>query len=473
MLLRKFSALLSLALILQVQADPVPEKQRKRIPAMKLEKLAPGNIDENSLMPNRPEQIGLPLDLAECYHIGFEHQPVLASAQAKVVQAQARLNQQYALYAPSLGYTFSRTLNRGESINDTPLLPGSISDSSTMQFQMNQTLFDFGQRRALVEAYRESLRAALYSWQGTWVDQSQKIQQAYIEVLRAEYLLATAQSNQQRVESYTEISRRFYLGGIKSRIDVTQAEIQVAQAKVGVAQAQNQLRVSRANLAQAMGVDLRVLETRVLRDEIFEPYRLPDRVDAIGQLERNPQVEALGAQARFNQVSSEAQWKQVLPTFQGQASYGIQGVMVPNEIRVWTLGLTVNFPFYQPNIQPTAELFEATARQLEHDRRSALLVLRQQLDTAYSNVDAAQQRSDFAAEEVTSALANFRIAYKRYASGLSDITELLNARSFLLGAQNDYVNAVHDRKVAEGQLRFTQSYQPDPVIDIDGLLREE
>lgn len=465
------SLLLCLVLSSQALADPVPEKQRRKIPSMKLETL--GNIDENSLMPSRPDQLGQPLDLAECYKIGFDKQPALASAQAKVLQAQARLNQQYALYAPSLGYTFSRILNRQQSITDKPLLAGEIADTSMMQFQMNQTLFDFGQRRALVDAYRESLRAALYSWQATWVDQSQKIQQSYIEVLRAEYLLAAAKSNQQRVESYTEISRRFYQGGIKSRIDVTQAEIQVAQAKVGVAQSQNQLRVARANLAQAMGVDLRILETRVLKDEIFEPYRLPDRVEAIGQLENNPQVKALGAQARFNQVSSEAQWKQVLPTFNSQATYGIQGVMVPNEIRVWTLGLTVNFPFYNPNIQPTADLFEATARQLEQDRKTTLLQLRQQLDTSYSNVDAAQQRSDFAAEEVTSALANFRIAYKRYASGLSDITELLNARSFLLGAQNDYVNAVHDRKVAEGQLRFTQSFQPGPAIDVDGLLREQ
>lgn len=425
-------------------------------------------LNEDTLLPARVAQSGTPLPLQECYQFAYDHQPALGSAQAKVAQAQARLGQQYALYAPSLSLELDQNFSR----QSPPLLPGfpvNLLDSSTLSLQLNQTLFDFGQRRALVDAYRESLRAALFSWQGAWVQQAQKVQQAFIEQSRAEYLLAVALDNEARVASYAEVSERFYKAGIKSKIDVTQVQIQQAQAQVTVAQAQNVVGTARATLAQAMGTDVAALKSRSLRDEVFEPYTLPDHSQALQQLHHNPQVLALEAQVRFNEVSSLAQWKQLLPTVSGTASYGGQGFDVPTEVRVWTIGLTVNVPFYQPGVRPNAELFDATAAQFKKDRDSAVLGLAQQLETAYANVTGAEERSNFAAREVSIALKNFQMAYKRYSSGLSDINELINARSFLFTAQNDYVNALHDKKVAEGQLRFTQGYQPEPMIKIEGL----
>ena len=123
----------------------------------------------------------------------------------------------------------------------------------------------------------------------------------------------------------------------------------------------------------------------------------------------------------------------------------------------------------KPTVQPTAELYEATAEQLKSDRDTALLSLRQQLDQAFSDVKGTEERIQFATREVEVAQKNFQIAYKRYATGLSDITE----RSFLYTAQNDYVNAIHDKKIAEGRLRATPSYQPEPMIDLKKLLHEE
>lgn len=453
---------LCLALLLMVPVWAAPGKRRHVMAP-----LPPIIQDDETLLPARATVNGQPLSLVEAYQLTYAHQPALGSAEAKVAQAQARLNQQYALYAPSLSFSYNKTLQR-ESFN-LPGLPGNLLDTSTIGLQLNQTLFDFGQRRALVDAYRESLRAALYSWQLAWVQQAQKVQQAYIEQSRAEYLLAIARDNHTRVGTYAEVSRRFYQGGIKSRVDVTQVEIQLAQAQLQVAQAVNQVRNNRAALAQAIGIDVKELEARDLRDEIFDNYPLPTPEQARDGVQRNPQVLALEAQVRFNEASSDAQWKQALPTFNGVAGYGGQGVEVPTEVRVWTIGLTLNFPFYQPTIRPTAELYDATAQQFRKDRDSAVLALLQQLESAVATVEAAQQRTTIAADEVSISLKNFQLAYKRYASGLSDLTELINARSFLFSAQNDYVNALHDKKVAEGQLRLTQGYQPEPMIQIEGL----
>jgi len=455
-----------LALLLLLPATSAAE--RAKVGRRPILPVPPLILNEDTLLPPRVAQSGSPLNLEQSYQWAYDHQPALGSAQAKVAQARARLGQQYALYGPSL----SLVLDQNYSRQSPPLLLGfsqNLLDSSSLSLELNQTLFDFGQRSALVDAYRESLRAALFSWQNAWVQQAQKVQQAYVEQSRAEYLLAVALDNEARVSSYAEVSERFYKAGIKSKIDVTQVQIQKAQAQVTVAQAQNLVGTARANLAQAMGTDVAELKTRSLRDEIFEPYSLPAHSQALEQLRHNPQVLALEAQVRFNEVSSQAQWKQLLPTVGGTASYGGQGFDVPTEVRVWTIGLTVNFPFYQPAVRPTAELFDATAEQFKKDRDSAVLLLAQQLETAYANVAGAENRSNFAAREVSIALKNFQMAYRRYSSGLSDINELINARSFLYAAQNDYVNALHDKKVAEGQLRLTQGYQPEPMIKIDGL----
>ena len=411
--------------------------------------MAPGQSGvELDILPIRATLPGPEVTLQECLALAYERHPVIASQHQIVLQAQAALDSIWALYYPSLGINSSVTRQSLTAFAGGAVLP---FNSYLTQLNLTQTILDSGQRREQVLSAEEGMKSAILTFQNTWINQVQQIQQAFCDTVQAELLLATTKDNLGRTKQNQTVAESFYVAGQKSKIDVTQAQTQVAQAEVRVIQAQNQIRDLRLNLAQLTGVPSSYLEGRPLENLLIQPVQEPPHEEALKRLEEHPQITSLEATARSNDALERLQWANQLPSLTGNAGYGVQGADNP-QFRFWQAGLQLNIPFYNPATEPNARRFKALADQLRHDRDTARIQLVQLLDTAYADMQAARRRVEVAAKETRLALENFRLAQRRYEATLSDITELINARSFVVNAQTDYVTALHDRKVAEGRL---------------------
>ena len=421
------------------------------------------------------ESKGSVLSLTRCLELAFEKHPNMLAARDQVTQAQAAVEQVWALYYPTAGLAANRIWQGTEAsqgLGDNLLGLSLTSPASSLgvggalltnqvgaAVGVTQTLFDAGQRKEQLVGAREGLKSKLYSYQGTGLTQYQQIQQAYMDALQAQLIGATNRDNLVRAELSRDVTSRFYEEGEKAKTDVTQAETQVAGAEVQVFQSQADVRTAQIHLAQVVGVPLAEIQASSLENLLLEPIELPDRTAAVVALEKNPGMLALEAAAAANRSMERLQWKTLLPTVTGQAGYGVAGFNIP-EVRFWTVGLQRIIPFYQPGVEPSAEKFRATAEELDHKRDALRLTLLESMDTAYSDLEGARLRAAAAARQTRLATQSYWMSYKRYRGGVAEITELLNGRGAVASAQQNYIQALHDGKVAEGNFYLALGYVP-------------
>lgn len=426
---------------------------------------------QQDLLPPIPDNGGELLTLDACLQLAYENHPALLSARAKVDQARAQLGQAYALYEPQMGLQIQRNFQ---------LINGSVQGvfdyvrETILTMGATYTVIDSGVRHTTVEAARYNVGASLYNFQSAWLTQYQKIQQAYVTVLAAQLNLAIQQGNLERAQLNQRVSEQFYQAGQRGMVDVTSAVTQVAQAQAAIAEARNDERDARLALAAAVGVDRSQVDKAKLEDLLQQEPDVLDREQALPRVEHNPALLSLDSQARYFDLQAHIQELGNRPTIQALAGVGSIGLDLPST-PFFQVELLLNIPFFTPGLDSATELNQATARQLRHDRENVHLELVQILDTSYSDLDGAKERTAASRAEVQAALANFQLASKRYTAGLTELSELINARSFVLQAQGDYVSALNDRAIAVGKLKAitAEIFQGDLELPEDALAPRE
>ena len=406
----------------------------------------------NGLLPALQEPAGEYLLLEDCLRMAYFNHPNLKSDIQGVVAAEAKLRIVDASYLPTFALT----------VDNTQEADPSISRDTTVELGVTHTIWDTGQRGKQAAAARADLRAAIRQFQTTWIGQVQTVVSAYISLLEAEYLKQIQEDDVKRTRLNYDVAKAFYTTGVKSMIDVTTAEIQMSQARVDLATADNSVRTARIALAQAIGVDVAELEGRPLEDLLMREAAVPNRSDALAYLEEfHPSLTGLSDQAESSFATAEAARRSNAPILTGSAYYGNGGVIFPQS-PIWQVELTLTFPFYTPSAGPTGDASEAEGQQFLAEREAQQLLLIQQLDTAISDIQGAKERADRAVEAVQQALTNGDLAFRRYKFGLSEITELINARSFIESSRNELVRALSDMKSAEASFIQAMGHIPLP-----------
>lgn len=391
------------------------------------------------LLPDPAQPAGETLSLPGCLARSFEAHPELQKYIQDIVQAEAQIRVVDASYLPILDLTGDRTRDKDPD----------IEQDTTIQLNLVHTLFDGGQRSKKLKSAQASFRAAIRNFQSNWIDRTQLVTAAYIGVLQAEYFEAIQADNLARTDLNYSVANAFYQGGLKSMIDVSTARVQQAEAQVSLVTAQNNVRNARIALAQAIGVPLSEVQRPLDIAPVISATALPDRDAALTYLQAyHPVLTSLTAQAESNFATAQAARRANAPVFTANLYYGNIGINFPNA-PIWQFQLELDFPFYKPSIGPTGDASDAAGHALLKERENQQLLLIQQLDTAIANMEGARERAGYAVQGVRQSLFNADLADRRYKVGLSDITELINARGFVETTRTELVQALVDLKNAE------------------------
>jgi outer membrane protein TolC len=93
-------------------------------------------------------------------------------------------------------------------------------------------------------------------------------------------------------------------------------------------------------------------------------------------------------------------------------------------------------------------------RQARALARSGESTVRLQIESAYLEWKAAQERIEVASATVSAAEESLRITQNRYASGLATVTDLLRTETAYLETRTRRLAAVHDQRVAAAMLEL-------------------
>jgi outer membrane protein TolC len=287
-------------------------------------------------------------------------------------------------------------------------------------------------------------------------DQAREAAVAYFQVLQAQAVLETAEQSVEQLEAQVEQIRALVDAGVVNRADMLRIEVALASARQQVIQATSRVRLARANLAVAIGLD----PQEAVGAESVGQVSLPalegtpeEAVDAA--IAARPELRQLQLRIEQAQEGVEAQRGAYIPQLValGQVAHAEgQGLTGSDTAFV---GLSLNWNIWEWGADYYAvDAAEAGVVGLEATYVQSRRQVGLQVKMAWYDLQSAVEGYVVAQRAVAQAEEAFRVESVRAEAGQSTSTDLLDAEAALTEARNNRNNALYQALIQNTELIY-------------------
>jgi outer membrane protein len=372
------------------------------------------------------------------------------------------------LGAPAFGPLGNPALNGTPPLN----LQGLAGDPVKKQFGGSMTvtlpLFDFGRTQHLVAARRGQVQAAEEDAETQKALVLLGVQQAYLNVLRAQQLSAVQKENLQQRETTVRQAKLFVEGQLKAGVDLQLSQANASEANVALIAAQNDVRFAFAVLNNAMGettlAEYQLDNASVPPVGAISARPLLSIDEAVKRaLARRPELKSMALQRQAADQSVHSIQSELLPRFDAIASVGVlnpSGVIQNSQD--YAVGVAVSIPLYTGGAVEGRIAEEKQKREVViAQEREAVEFIKLQVSRAWLDVQTREAQVTAAQEQVTSANSSLQLASERYRLQLNTLVELTDAEALAIRAHALLVNSRYDLEIAHSTLDWAmgETYQ--------------
>ncbi|MDD5287313.1 MAG: TolC family protein, partial [Desulfuromonadaceae bacterium] len=191
------------------------------------------------------------LTLEEALEAARENHPQVIEAKENLHAAEARTGLALASYYPQI--SIAADWNRGRSFL-TALESIRATEMSSTVLYLKQTIYDFGRTAGAVEAARSNREAADKAVAVSRQELVFRVKTAFYLLLVADkQIIAVMETVKAREEVFRQ-AQEFFTQGISAKVDVARAEANLFSARTALIRAENNKRIARVELANAMGI---------------------------------------------------------------------------------------------------------------------------------------------------------------------------------------------------------------------------
>ena len=307
--------------------------------------------------------------------------------------------------------------------------------------------FDFGARGAKVEVARQGSEAAKQAASLTQLEIGANAGSAFFDLAAAEQLVAVAQANVQRYESFDKVVHVLVDNSLRPGADASQADAQLALARNQLIQAQTQATLRRSALAEY----LQITQTQAAIDASQVLASLPATdlestatMNHPAVLEEHALTLQQEAQKRFFDRSYVPVFSTSGMVFGRGAGTDASGSfpggtagLAPNVFN-WGAGVQVSFAAFDFfNLRDQRRVQEANV-QAEHARyNQSVSDVTAALERAQATLAGARQLAANTPIELSAAQASEQQQQARYRSGLATVVDVSASEGVLAQAEGD------------------------------------
>ena len=403
------------------------------------------------------------LTIDKAIEIGLEHSPDIDISRFDFKKAIERNKFQEGYYLPrvdvgAIGGRTGADFNQQGNFN-TSLLVGNLSAS--------QLLYDFGKTSGRITASSEEARAFEANMNQMISTKILQIKARYYDALKMKSIIGVAHKNIELQKGQLRRATRYYENGIKTIIDVSDAQVRLTKAKLDLSNSEYELKLRRALLEEEMGY-VPYSGNYVLYQKKFDlsdiGQKLPHVNTSLPSLEKfayahRYELKSSQYLVKSSQAVVESEKGGYLPTLSLRGDYTAQDVdnvfasTMPE--RQWQAGVEVKWNLFAGH-QTDASVQEAKISALKaasHVDEIRLLIKRQVIESSLGVMrtkdSVVLSRSIAKASE-----KKYLQAKKRYENDLSDYIELQEAQQSYIQALADLVNTYYDYYISIAQLDF-------------------
>lgn len=396
------------------------------------------------------------LSLADAEKIAIQNHPQIQAAGYLAIAAQAKVTQARSVYYPqavgSLTGVESETNSR---ISAGALNNPIIFDRYANGVAVNQLVTDFGRTHELVKSSRLHAAAQKENVTTSRADVLINVDRAYYSVLRAQAVLKVAQETVKNRQLVSDQITALEQNKLRSGLDVSFANVDLAQAQLLLIQAQNGVEGSYADLSDALGYS--EVRTFTLAEEPVPPAPSASVAELISQaLQNRPELVSRRLDVSSAQSYATAERDLWLPTI---SAVGAAGLAPVHEdllgSRYAAAGFNVNIPLFNGHefgaLRAEANAQAQAQEQYLRDLQNGIV---REVRKAWLESNAAYQRLSVTDQLLAQATQALDLAQQRYKLGLSSIIELSQAQLNMTQAEITQANAKYDYETAISTLNY-------------------
>ena len=434
------------------------------------------------------------LELQDCIDLAVKNSPKINMFKNYAIVAKSRIGQAKSDFFPTLG---AGTGYYGQF--DSSKNVSGNSDYYSANASLNQLIYNFGKTNAKINMQK-------FYEIGAKHDVENSIVQAVFDVKSAYYNVLAAQANRDIQKANVQINERQYLRtkayfeeGVKSRIDLVNAEVYLSDSKIQLVSAENAYKTAIIKLNNAMYVayapDYSIKNTETFnftseqfapvsllnenvdehydvakydeKDDVFEtsvektdilknyefkvyPYTLDEAIKRAN--EQRPDLLSYASTYAAMEESLKYVKREYYPSINGRVGYTHRNTnyMVNNGM---SLSASLDFPTV--NIMSTKTRIDEAKAQLDVALDNVNLSKQNvyfEVQNAYVNMQQIEKKIPLLEVKVRQTLENFELADGRYAVGVGDFIQLQDAKQNYNNAQQSYVQAVFEYNLARATL---------------------
>jgi outer membrane protein TolC len=322
----------------------------------------------------------------------------------------------------------------------------------------NINLFDGLANINRIKSSQASREAAEYGVDYTREQVIQNVAVAYYDLLR--YLKLQEVATETRDEALAQLERTetYFRLGSAAKSEVLQQRVRVEQTRYDLVVAENRVEQSAADLAYAMNqplaarvaIDTSPLQTEMVLEDVQQLYAeaLENRLDLLGT----------EAQARAADYSASAAGGNFWPRLDLYAQYRRSYDESPykfgsQESQSWAYGGQVSWDVFNRFQNWTNRgKAKAQARIAEYQHEQAALDAQIEVRQYHNAMREAIEKQKVAAETITQAQEELRLAQERFRVGAGTQLDRINAEVSLASARAEEVQAVCDYLISRARL---------------------
>ena len=391
------------------------------------------------------------VNLDDCIRLALGNNPRIQSAMQDVFAADTRIKQVWSNYFPEFswqsGYSRIRQLQLSDVFRENLIynywVLGQISGS--------QLLYDFGVTQNQATIRKLDMQGYKIVLTGTVNDVVYQVKDAYYNLLYSLRAKEISEANVHDYEKFYEQAKGFYASGMKPKVDVTIAEVNLSNAKLTLIQSNHNIYIAMARLNNAIGIPY---YTRYnTREKLtFVPCDINlDRAVEICEKSR-PEFELSRVkieQALQNYKLVKKSW---LPQFITQGQFEVGG-RHPDSNYGYTFGAYINFPTIN-GMELKYQLREALIlySKEQANQTSTKNNVYYEVQNAYYTLDEKKNKLPVAYLGMKQAKQNYDLSSGRYKVGVGDPVELNDAQVQYKNSQLIYYQTLYELNSARARL---------------------
>lgn len=454
-------------------------------------------------------QQGSVLSLNDCISIALNHNPAIKNARYNYGISKSNVGVARSEFFPTVG------VGTGYSYNTTSSSKiNTDTNAYTVQATLNQLLWNFGRTNANIKMQKFYLIADEYNFYNTVRETTFNVKQKYYEVLAARATVLINKAYVQINERNYQRTKAYFDEGIKSKIDLVNAEVTLSDSKIQLVQAENSYKNSLVNLNNAMYL-VNAPAYSISGTEVFN--NVNDNVAPVDLTKitkpSNKEISKLPVNVKDAKLTSSVETLELLtdykvdefpysfeecmkmayknradlkaynstldavkqnllfvkrnyyPELSASAGYGFRNTNSTNSLNVGlNLSSSVNIMNQKYKVDAAkyqVDIAENSLNQLNQD-------IFFEVQNVYINMVELEKQIPLLAVKVRQTLENYELAEGRYYVGLGDYIQLQDAKVNYNNAQCSYIETIYKYNVARANLESVIAMSQQVTVTLEG-----